>query len=353
MGATVTCDKLAAAFTAPSGKVFYVLFEETYEKNVHPHRPHWSCIHLGSLEAAMKRIFACGGVCEGGMLQGRGGWIRPEGYIEGWLRQLANPVEMRGQDVRLQVRDGFSASVPTEQAAQVCALLRKADYTDAADALDQGREAVLDLHRDADVLASIYGGEVLAPWRVLGTYWAPTRAERVPSLGHAPPAARAVEIPAVEVLKVGDQDNRLLRRADGSWYCAGWAYSLVGKYVEDYWRTELAEPGSFRKRIRAYRAAVENAPLVPAGAKVSVHPAKAQDRWMQDRIDGIKAKLPVVPTKDGFEVVPDDESLWDVCGLGRDCATWLLPSPAALSPMGLSPIGLSPAGGIAHQMRLL
>jgi hypothetical protein len=334
MGATVTCDKLAAAFTAPGGKTFYVLFEETFEKNVHPHRPHWSCIHLGTLESAMKRIFACAGVCEGGMLQGRGGWIRPEGYIEGWLRQLAEPVAMRDQDIRLEVRDVFSAAVPKEHADKVVAILHEARYTDAADALADGRAAILNLHRDAELLASIYGGEVLAPWRVLGTYWAPTHAARVPSLGYAPKAARNVALDPVEVLKVADQDNRLLRRADGSWYCAGWAYSLVAKYVEDYWRTELVEPGGFRKRIRAYRSAVEDAPMVPPGTKVSVDPSKAPDRWMQERIDGIRAKLPVVATAEGFEVVPDEESLWDVCGLGRDCATWLLPSPAITPSVG-------------------
>lgn len=100
MGATVTTGKRAAAFKAPSGQNFYVLFEETYEKNCTPHTPHWNCILFGDLIAAMERIFRHASACEGGMLQGRGGSITPRtspqndlgkypvlgAVIYGWIR---------------------------------------------------------------------------------------------------------------------------------------------------------------------------------------------------------------------------------------------------------------------------
>ncbi len=92
MGATVTVGKKVAAFKANNGKVGYVLFEETYEKNCYPHTPHWSCVGLGYLDDVMTRIFARASSCEGGSLQGRGGYITPEGYISGWLNELAEPL---------------------------------------------------------------------------------------------------------------------------------------------------------------------------------------------------------------------------------------------------------------------
>ena len=39
MGSTVSTGKLAAAFKATSGKIMYVLFEETYEANCYPRTP--------------------------------------------------------------------------------------------------------------------------------------------------------------------------------------------------------------------------------------------------------------------------------------------------------------------------
>ena len=103
MGATVTTGKLAAAFQAPSGQNIYILFEETYEKNCTPHTPHWSCILFGNLSAAVERIFGHASGCEGGMLQGRGGSITPEGYIRGWLKELASPVAFPKETVALKI----------------------------------------------------------------------------------------------------------------------------------------------------------------------------------------------------------------------------------------------------------
>ena len=113
MGATVTTGKLAAAFQAPSGQNIYILFEETYEKNCTPHNPHWSCILFGDLSAAVERIFGHASACEGGMLQGRGGSITPEGYIRGWLKELASPVVFPKETVALKIgKQGLCAAIP-------------------------------------------------------------------------------------------------------------------------------------------------------------------------------------------------------------------------------------------------
>lgn len=343
MGATVTCGKHAAAFIAPGGRVFFVLFEETYEKNVHPHRPHWSCIGFGTIEDAMRRVFAYGSSCEGGMLQSRGGAIRPEGYIAGWMRELANPTRMPERDVRLSCTDSYASPIPKDKIQDVAALLREARYTDAADAIADGREATLSLHRDADVLARIYGGGALSPWRIIPSYAAPLSAPKDVSLGYAPKAAKAVSIESVEALTVPDMENRLLRRDDGGWYCAGWAYSIVAKFIEAYWRTELAEPGSFKKRIQAFRDAIQGAPSVPDGTLVSIDPAKTAGRWDEDRVKALLSKNLARHTDSGLVAEPVQDALYDLCGLGKDCATWLLPTYAARTSAGVAP----------HQMNLL
>lgn len=108
MGATVTTGKLASAFKMPSGQNIYVLFEETYEKNCTPHTPHWNCILFGDLSAAMEHIFRHASACEGGMLQRRGGNLTPEGYIRGWLKELASPLAFPEQTVALKIsKDGL------------------------------------------------------------------------------------------------------------------------------------------------------------------------------------------------------------------------------------------------------
>jgi hypothetical protein len=102
MGATVTCKKLVAAF-AGAGRVFYVLFEQTYEKNCYPHTPGWSCTYCGGIDGALRRIFRYASSCEGGMLQNRSGWITPEGYIAGWMKEMASPVRMSDCAISLQL----------------------------------------------------------------------------------------------------------------------------------------------------------------------------------------------------------------------------------------------------------
>src|SRR5690242_21895817 len=101
MGATITCGKKAAAFEK-NGIIYYILWERTYESNVHPHNPHWECTYIGPLDGTLRRIFIYASSCEGGMLAGPGKrHILPENYISAWLRKLAAPVAMPNAKVRL------------------------------------------------------------------------------------------------------------------------------------------------------------------------------------------------------------------------------------------------------------
>ena len=321
MGATVTCKKLVAAF-AGAGRVFYVLFEQTYEKNCYPHTPGWSCTYCGGIDGALRRIFRYASSCEGGMLQNRSGWITPEGYIAGWMKEMASPVRMSDCAISLQLGDSVCASISSGNVDAVCGILDSNGHTVAADAIRGGGQATLALHRDAVVVASLCA--TLAPWRLIQSYVAPLLEPRDRSLGYNPRLAAGLGVARPAAFKI-DGDNRLLQREDGSWFCAGWQHAIVSDFVKGLWKVERKEPGSFKKRIQAFRDALKSAEPVPAGAKVVVSTqAPTLDDCRRRACDEFAKRFPVTPTQEGFEAVPSADNLYALCSF-RDNATWVLP----------------------------
>ncbi|HUZ94978.1 MAG TPA: hypothetical protein VMU57_08695, partial [Edaphobacter sp.] len=138
MGATVTTDRRVGAFISPCGKTIYVLAESSYEKNCTPHTPSWSCIGIGEISAVLRRIFACGSSCEGGMLQNRNGHISPEGYIRSWLEELKAPLEMRDFQLDLKAGAGFYATVQNENMKSVSEALISIGRVDISTSLLAG-----------------------------------------------------------------------------------------------------------------------------------------------------------------------------------------------------------------------
>lgn len=330
MGATVTTGKLATAFKAASGALIYVLFEETYEKNCHPHTPHWSCVFIGPLDATIRRIFSHASVCEGGMLQNRKGAITPEGYIAGWLKELACPVVFTNQVLELDVGESFYSPIQTKQLEPVKDVLSSHGRQALLDHLQREQGLCLDLHKEGELVAALCAEASLSPWRIIRSS-APTSGARDPGLGYAPaPAAFEVAVPAF--LKV-DAENRLVQRPDGTWYCGGWEYSIVGGYVQDLWETELREPGSYRKRIGAYRNAIKSALPLPEGVRVAVDTTVPLDHDSQrDKLWKLRAALPVTLTATGYEILvtQDSDLLWTLTHLPAACTSWILPEPAQL-----------------------
>lgn len=327
MGATVTTGKLAAAFKAASG-IVYVLFEETYEKNCHPHTPDWSCVCIGTLAGVMARIFSYASSCEGGSLQNRNGHITPEGYIAGWLKELANPVEMPDWKITLSVGEGFCSPIPPSKLEAVTSALAALGRSSLSADLAAGKRVPLTLHAEVDIFLALYGreGEIgLSPWRVISS--TPLRQPRNQSLGYNPTPAKKIEITTPATMKI-DGDNRLLQRENGTWYCAGWEYSIVGRYIQGLWETELAEPGSYRARIKAYREAIENGQKIPDNTKVVVDLTVPMDEYQLSRA---KELIPVatVATATSLEVaVTAVKDLFKLTSLDADAATWIIPQAA-------------------------
>lgn len=332
MGATVTTGKRAAAFRTHFGNTsIYVLFEQTYEKNCHPHTPNWGCCAIGDIAAVMERIFAYASSCEGGMLQGRGGQIAPEGYIRGWLQELFAPIEFEDRTIRIERGNGsLYDTIPPEVFATVEKSLREIARGDLLDRLSAGESVELELYRDIDVILALYGRGKLQPWRII-RHFSGRSEPRCPELGYSPkPVARCTpERP--DILRV-DEENRLLRRADGSWYCAGWAYSVIGDFVRDLWKVELNEPGTYAGRIRAYRDAVHNAPPLPlSGVTVKVDSTATTNSYHRRSIDDFAREYPVTATATGFEVQPTTDNLYRLTILPDECTSWAIPAAAAPS----------------------
>jgi hypothetical protein len=325
MGATVTTGKRAGAFTAPSGKVIYVLFEETYDKNCYPHTPDWNCTAIGRIPTVLKRIFEYAAVCEGGMLQGRGGDITPEGYIRGWLKELAAPIDVPDRTIRLKI--GKGESIAEGEVEKVKQSLLEIGRTDILNALMAGEVVDLQLHKDVDVIIALYGPGAgkMSPWRAIKRY---ADGIRNKGLGYVPTLAKSFDIQIPTVLRVGG-DDRLLQRADGSWYCAGWAYSIVGNFIKKLWKSELDEPGSYNKCIRAYRETVTTAPLIPLdGIKVIVDKAKMvslegdHGHYARLGFEEFAKAYSVTDIGLGFEIYPTSDNLYRLSQMPTECTTW-------------------------------
>ena len=331
MGATVITGKRAAAFKAPAGDIIYVLFEETYEKNCYPHTPHWSCGFIGRLDGAMQRIFRWASGCEGGSLQSRNGDIKPENMIAGWLKELEAPHEMPDLNITLKIgTDSMYDAIPKKASEATLQRLSDMGRSDVGDRLAAGESVELSLHRDSDVIMAALGHQM--PWRIIRGEEAAYHPRR-PDLGYAPKPVKGFDVQVPAVLKV-EEYERLLRKPDGTWYCAGWDYSVVGNYVAGLGEAELREPGSFRKRIIAYRETVKNSAVVPL-EQITVlvdRSVEIESEYGRRSIAEFAEKHAVTATANGYSVQPTPASLWHLIQLPKECATWIVAGQAQKEP---------------------
>ena len=320
MGSTITVGKHAAAFRAADGLVYYALYEKTYESNVSPKTPRWSCVHFGTLDSAIKRIFDLGSECEGGMLCGPAKrQILPENYIRAWLKLMKAPQAMLERPVTL--RTGSSSAFSSETCARAAAVFNQAGFGFIADAITQRKTVSPDLYACAGPLARLWADKIVHPWRILedGPGLNSTTA---PSLGYNPCRARAFTVRPVEAYKA-DENTILMRDADGSWRIAGWAYSIVGDYVRSLAAEEQSLPGSYRTRIEAFRAALEAAPPLPAGTTVTIKPGG----WTWRCSDDFRA---LMAGSEPF-TLPASVAIDNCIAFAKpDRVTWSLPGEQAL-----------------------
>lgn len=327
MGATVSTGKLAAAFRDACDVPFYLLFEETYEKNVIPHTPRWSCYAMGRIQDVVAAAFRAGAACEGGSLQGSGGRIiSPTGYIGGWLKELANPVEFRDMSITLEVSDSFYATVPSEKLEPAVAALVGIGRSEVADALRAGESIELSLHAEADLFAAL--GRVVSPWRLIGSGRTPLHRTRRQDLGYDPAKTKAFDLPSPKVFKISDRDDSLLMLGDDNcWRCEGWQYSVISEYVRAYGEVELLEPGTYRSRIKAFRNALASAPVLPGQlARIIIDTSVELPGYQKSSIERAAAAFQNTRSEGEIrleiELPMNDKQLWLAAQLPKECTSW-------------------------------
>ncbi|MBA1280469.1 MULTISPECIES: hypothetical protein [Pseudomonadaceae] len=340
MGATVTTGKLAAAFRADNGKTYYVLFEQTYEKNTFPHTPRWSCRAIGALPHVMSIVFWSAAGCEGGSTQAANGRdISPETYIHGWLQELANPVDFQDQEILLETGKGWSVPVPADELQSTCELLKSLGRQDISGALEQGESVRLSLYADVDLISAVFDSRRSGPWRVIAASSAPLYGTRNAALGYNPVKAKAYELPTTRFYKISDKTSAvLIQREDNQWRCEGWGYNYVNDYVTNLWEAELREPGSYRTKIKALRAAINNAPYVPKeGVKVIVDTAVPVESYKTCSIQDAAGELSYTTTGSEmvFTMADDYDTLYRLTALPHECSTWVFNEGCPVEQMNL------------------
>lgn len=286
MGATVTCNKRIAAFHH-NGEIVYILFEETYEKNCHPHHPSWCAMAFGSIEVILERIFGLASACEGGSLQGRGGHITPEGYIAGWMKALAEPVEYSTTSMTtLEIGDGIYM-MQNARREEILEAVRRSGDVEAFDALSNGLRVYRQVTSPVVFEIMKLG---IRPWEIdikIGnciTGIASTLAYR--------PAPSPTTSEPVKAYRLSFDKNTVFQQVGNQWKCFGWDYSFMGTYIRELWQTELQYPGSYKSLIKARRAACESAAVFAVSAEVVIQVPTGEDNdWMTSVANNVSETL--------------------------------------------------------------
>ena len=268
MGATVTTQKRVLAKRV-ADQVFYWLLESWYEKNCYPHTPHESCIAFGRAEKVFPRMFALAANCEGGMLQSRAGHIYPESYIRDWLNKMANPEIVMNEDVALSVGGDWKTPIKDEHLDEVSSYLQNAGLADHAKCLTDFRKARFSFDVLDEMLALEHFAGNVSPWKIFRNLRADAHDA---SLGYVPPEANSAELLPSEVLSGVRLDNEnYALHVNGELKLGGWAYSIVGKFVENEPDLPGFSPLKSLKRIKLYRAGLDDLEMLGATDWITAH----------------------------------------------------------------------------------
>lgn len=260
MGATVSTACAVSAFRdRNNGGLYYIMWEETYEKNVHPHTPSWRAIHVGGQASIIEAVFRNAHVCEGGMLQGRGGHITPEGYIQRWMKALKEPfVIHEGATFELSMT-GWRAAIDPNNLEMVQLLLEHRLDRELSE-MRQGKTVNLPVHEYGELLTRLRAMGVSA-WKMfvharpIG-FGGPTDPNL--ALDYSRPGAGRYTPPIPSMARI--ENSVYIEGEDGVYRNEGWGYSIVGSFVANFWQIEIEHPGSYKSAIKAYREAVKAAP---------------------------------------------------------------------------------------------
>ena len=350
MSSTHSHGKLVAAVQSADGTNYYIMFEMACSSNVSPRIPTWHCYSLGNLETTMAAIFRAASYCEGGMLKGAGGRsITPEGYIAGWLKELANPVMISDQEIDLCCTQSYYANVPLQaDTERFDAFKQRLGTSDRAleiiAALEDSCTATVSLHQDIDLLVAVCAADrVVYPGNLFPYDYAPEHSLRDDRAGYAPAKVKLQQADVYPTfMRVAQNNDHVLRQQeDGIWRNAGYESSVIQGYVDGLWEQELKEPGTYRKRIAGFRREVTSAPVLPTTGVTAILDTAALTEKKLANLDWSLQKL--VHTRHGDEIhvsVSECDDLWHVTSLPEHATRWVFDTapvaPATREQMSLA-----------------
>lgn len=339
MSSTHSHGKLIAAVHTSDGPVIYIMFEKVCDSNVYPRTPAWSCCSFGDRSATLREIFYRASACEGGMLTGAGGRrVTPEGYIAGWLKELANPVAIVDTEIVL-TRKGWRNNVPSDAASFEAFkqnLGSSARAQEVVDSLEEADTAVVSLVDDIGLLTRVYGSDLndaahfIHPSRLFAYGYAPEHGVRMSQLGYAPKKAQPTADVLPGFVRVSGTDANILQRdGNGVWRCIGMQSFVVERYIRGLWELELAEPGTYRQRIGAFRNVLTNAPVLPESGVTAI---VDMSMVIESERDSVNWKLQnTAHSLNGDEIhvaVGECDNLWYVTGLPAHATRWQFDEPS-------------------------
>lgn len=285
MGATVSTGMAAAIKKTGQGDL-YLLFEETFEKNVYPHTPRWSCVCAGTRDHAIRRIYFSAGSCEGGMLKGKSGDIKPENYIRRWEKVLNAPYEYLGdltgtlpgpymrpgdQDLEMLLSQLTGMGLVSHEDAQL---------------MREGKSVQLDVCSfSPQAIGNVFGGGrdgVVGAWRTNARY-SPIAASTNPVLDTTPEKKKG-GAPLAEMRVLSWPLDRCYEAVfadlgDGR----GWRFfdnttSMVQEVIVYHAAKAEVETGDGLRLIAQARKALASMQALPASAQVIIS-NRPQTRW--------------------------------------------------------------------------
>lgn len=347
MGATVTTNKAVAGFHRADGTVVYVLFEETYEKNVHPHTPNWNARAIGTYDQVMLRVFQSAAACEGGSLQLRGGHTTPEAYIQRWREAFKSAVPMADRTIDLAFGGtSMYSTIPDEKVADARAKLEAVGRHDLIERLEAG-PVRLQLHADCDVIVALscVGGP-LSLWKVIRG--GPPHGFADVALTPAP-RKETVKAPDIAAFLI-DDENVVASIGGASFENLGWRYSAVGEYIVDVaLPLELRCDGASRKLISAFRKLAYAAPKLPEQTQITIVPSNADHCYYRENAEKLAVKLGIAASAkevpESYQVtfgrVQEAEEVYLLTTLQQAQVTWSIPAAgeeeAAAQPAFVAP----------------
>lgn len=273
-------SRRASAFRTHMG-AFYALYESYYD-TANPEHSTNKCVAFGTIQQVLAWIFSTLGSYELGLAKNFALPNAAEPVLLHWRQALCRPDRQFTQPVWLDATSGADGTIPTssrywldgDMLPHAVSMLLEHGYETVAARVRKGEQVILDLHRDAGVLASIYGYEAsrpyIAPWRIVQPHG---EGEGDPAMA---PHTRSgkVSIPSMSFHQVGG--NMLMLKLKGHRAIFGSRDEVFQSYCNTIaLGCELQADGGGTLAIAAFRAAAaKRLTRVEAGSGIIVNVAK-------------------------------------------------------------------------------